>query len=108
MTETIKAWQCIGCGRLDGPQQCIGVCQDRKVELVYAAEYEAAMALAQQAAARAAALEDVVRRIALTTPHNGEWERTWRALQEQARRAMLDVPREDSPRARGGWTPGAS
>lgn len=100
MTETIKAWQCIGCGRLDGPQQCIGVCQDRKVELVYAAEYEAAMALAEQAGARAAALEDVVRRIALTTPRNGEWERTWRALQEQARRAMLNVPREGSPRAR--------
>jgi hypothetical protein len=46
MTESFKAWQCIGCGRLDGPAQCIGVCQDRKVELVYATEREAALALA--------------------------------------------------------------
>ena len=34
MIEYMKAWQCIGCGKLDGPQDCIGICQDRKVELV--------------------------------------------------------------------------
>src|SRR5262252_1688753 len=38
--ERIKAWQCIGCGRLDGPQPCLGVCQDRKVELVPASAYD--------------------------------------------------------------------
>ena len=38
--ERMKAWQCIGCGKLDGPQNCIGVCQDRRVELVYAADYD--------------------------------------------------------------------
>lgn len=91
MTETIKAWQCIGCGRLDGPQQCIGVCQDRKVELVHATEYEAVMARAEQAGARSAALEAVVRQIALTSPRDGEWERTWKALQVQARHALRDL-----------------
>lgn len=97
MTETIKAWQCIGCGRLEGPAQCIGVCQDRPVELVHVGEYEAAIA-------RAAALEDVVRRIALTHPHKGEWERTWMALQAQAKRALEAVPREEPPAGK----PGAS
>ena len=42
MTEVIKAWQCIGCGKLEAPQNCIGVCQDRRVELVYASEHEEA------------------------------------------------------------------
>ena len=38
MAETIRGWQCIGCGRVEAPQNCIGVCRDRKVELVYASE----------------------------------------------------------------------
>ena len=62
MAELIKAWQCIGCGRLEGPAQCIGVCQDQPVQLVTAADYEKALA-------RASALEDVVRRIAHTAPN---------------------------------------
>jgi hypothetical protein len=33
----MQAWQCIGCGRIDGPE-CLGICQDREVELVYAEE----------------------------------------------------------------------
>ena len=37
--DTIVGWQCIGCGRVDAPQPCIGVCQDRKVELVAAGDY---------------------------------------------------------------------
>ena len=28
--ERIVAWQCIGCGRLEGPQPCVGVCQDAR------------------------------------------------------------------------------
>ena len=44
MSEHIKAWQCIGCGKIEAPQNCIGICEDRKVELVYASEHEDAMA----------------------------------------------------------------
>ncbi|MBL0140894.1 MAG: hypothetical protein IPP91_02220 [Betaproteobacteria bacterium] len=88
MAETIQVWQCIGCGRVEGPAQCIGVCEDRIVDMVNAADYKADLA---QAEARAAALEEVVRRIALTFPKNGEWESTWRALQAQAKRALGPV-----------------
>jgi hypothetical protein len=88
MTDTVKAWQCKGCGRLEGPAQCIGVCEDLPVELVNAADYETALASAARAEGRIARLEEVVRRIALTTPRKGEWERTWRALQLQAKRAL--------------------
>ena len=42
--ERIAAWQCIGCGRIEGPQPCVGVCQDRKVTFVSADAYDAALA----------------------------------------------------------------
>jgi hypothetical protein len=81
MTEVFQAWQCIGCGRIDGPGQCVGICQDRTVRLVNAADYEAA-------ASRIEALEQVVRRIANTRPLPGECERTWQALQIQAKQVL--------------------
>jgi len=24
----LNAWQCIGCGKIEAPQNCIGVCRD--------------------------------------------------------------------------------
>jgi hypothetical protein len=44
MSDYVKAWQCIGCGKIEAPQTCVGVCQNRKVEFVYAFEHEAALA----------------------------------------------------------------
>ena len=87
MTDYVKAWQCIGCGRIDAPQNCIGVCEYRKAEFVYAFEYEQVVAQAAATRRRADALEALVRQLAVTTPRAGEWERSYRALQEQARRA---------------------
>jgi len=78
----IKVWQCIGCGRIDDPQPCVGVCRDQKVEWVLAADHDAELAAAR---AEIEALRDVVRRIALTNPRDGQWEPTWRALQARAR-----------------------
>jgi hypothetical protein len=83
MTETIKAWQCIGCGRLEASAQCVGVCQDRPVELVTAADHAEVLA-------RMEALEEVVSRIAHTFPKKGEAEATWRALQGSARKALAE------------------
>ncbi len=87
-TPILDAWQCIGCGRIEGPQPCIGVCQDRKVEFVYAAEHARALARLADAEARRGALESLVRRFAMTTPRAGEWERSYRALQGEARGAL--------------------
>ena len=39
--ETVEAWQCVGCGRLQAERPCIGVCTDKKIELVQAADYAA-------------------------------------------------------------------
>jgi len=89
----IVAWQCIGCGRLEGPQPCVGVCQDRKVTLVAADAYDAVLARLREAEARLATLESLARRMALSTPRNGEWERSFRALQVEALRVMREAAR---------------
>jgi hypothetical protein len=76
--ERHDAWQCIGCGRIDGPRPCLGICRDRKVELVDAAHLD-------RAHARIAALESLLQVIARTTPRDGGWEDSWRRLQARAR-----------------------
>ena len=83
--ERVTAWQCIGCGKIEALRPCIGVCKDYKVDLVYAGQHDAAMA---RLAARAAALEGLVRRLACITPRTGEWESSYRALQAEARLAL--------------------
>ena len=72
--ERLKAWQCIGCGRIEGAQPCLGICEDRPAQFVYAEEYDR--------------LEALVRHLATVTPRDGEWERTYRALQQRARKLL--------------------
>ena len=76
--ERIKVWQCVGCGRIDDPKPCIGVCRDQKVEYVPAKDHE------REIAAMRAVLEIIAR----TTPREGEALRHWQALQERAREAL--------------------
>ena len=96
MSEHIKAWQCIGCGRIEAPQNCIGICEDRKVEFVYASEHEDAMARLELASSQVSALSALVRRLASTTPREGEWEQSYRVLQTQAR-ALLATLQTTTP-----------
>ena len=81
MTERTKAWQCAGCGRLDSDATCLGVCHDRRVELVSAADYDAARREIE-------ALRLFIRQLALVSPRNDGWERSYKALQERARRLL--------------------
>ena len=93
-SERLQVWQCIGCGKIEAPQPCIGVCQDRKIELVFADKYEEVLGqlnVARQAAQAAMAL---VRRLAWTTPREGEWEHSYRALQQQARDLLAGHTRD--------------
>jgi hypothetical protein len=94
MFDTVKAWQCIGCGRIEAPQPCIGVCQDRRAEFVYASEHADALAAAERARRRASAFEVLLRQLAHTTPRSGGWERSYRSLQEHARHVLADHPAE--------------
>ena len=77
----VKVWRCVGCGRIDHPQPCIGVCRDEKAQIVFIDDYRRALA-------RVAELEAVLQRIVHTTPRGPQWEASYRALQEQARKAL--------------------
>lgn len=88
LANTITAWQCIGCGRLEAPQNCIGVCQDRKVELVTAWDHAEALAALVEARDRIAALEAVLSKLAHTTPRGDAWRDSYMALQRQARQLL--------------------
>jgi hypothetical protein len=96
MTDRITAWQCIGCGRIDGPQPCVGICQDRRTEFVYASEHDAALAQLARAQQRAGDLAVLLRQIAYTTPRQNEWERSYRALQARARQTLGTLTDTDS------------
>jgi hypothetical protein len=82
MTERIKAWQCIGCGKIDAHQPCLGICQDVKVDLVYAGDFDRLLARNRE-------LEALVLMLAQVMPRDGEWERSYRALQRRAQ-ALLN------------------
>src|SRR5689334_4307367 len=76
--DRVEVWQCIGCGKIEAPQPCLGVCRDRKALLVYAEDYDALLAESD-------VLRAIVRQIATITPHEGEASRSWQALQARAR-----------------------
>ena len=91
MNDYVKAWQCIGCGRIEAPQPCIGICQDRKVQFVYADEHEETVAELALARRQVIALEALVRRLACTKPHKDGWEHCYRAMQEHARSTLTTI-----------------
>ena len=88
MTERMTAWQCIGCGRIEGAQPCVGICEDRRAEFVHAADHDAALAQLALARGHVENLAALVRQIAHTTPRRNECDRTWQALQAHARQAL--------------------
>jgi hypothetical protein len=66
--ERITAWQSIGCGCVEAPQPCVGVCADRRIELANAADLDAARAELELARDSVRQLAAVARQIAHTTP----------------------------------------
>ena len=85
MTDRITAWQCIGCGRIEGAQPCIGICEDRRTEFVHAPDHDAVLGQLEIAHGQAEELAALVSQIAHTTPRAGEFERAWLVLQARAR-----------------------
>jgi hypothetical protein len=93
MTERVTAWQCIGCGRIEGAQPCIGVCRDLKTDFVYASDYDQVAAQLKLMRERSDVLVALISQLAHTTPREGEWERTYRALKARAQQTLETLPR---------------
>lgn len=85
--ERRKVWECIGCGRIDDPRPCVGICRDRKVEYVLAADHDR----------QVQALASIVRTIALTTPREGQCLAHWAALRARARAALGEAGPDATP-----------
>ena len=104
MSERIAAWQCIGCGRIEAPQNCIGICQDRRVEFVYASEHEATARDLEAAQQHIEASSALLRRLAWSRPRDDEWERSYRALQAEARELLAILTASGTARHSGAHT----
>lgn len=91
MTEYVKAWQCIGCGRIEAPQTCIGVCRDQRVDFVYAADHDELLTQLCDAQRKLRLARTALRTLGSTTPHDDEWKRSYLALQEQAREVLTAI-----------------
>jgi hypothetical protein len=100
MTDWIEAWQCIGCGKIEAPQPCIGVCRDRKVLMVGKQEHDRVLAEGAALHAQLARVRAMLQRFALTRPHPGQWERSWLALQDEARAVLAVLATEPESPAR--------
>src|SRR3546814_11122469 len=98
MPEPIIAWQCIGCGKLEAPQTCIGVCEDRKVELLPAHHHAEAIAQLDDARNALAHWHNLAHRLLQTTTHDDEWERSYRAFPAQMRAQLAQQERASGVR----------
>jgi len=98
MTERVTAWQCIGCGRIEGAQPCVGICEDRRTDFVYASDHDEVLAQLTLMRERKETLVALLRQLAHTTPREGEWERTYRALQARAQRALEALANDERSR----------
>jgi len=95
--EPITAWWCAGCGRIEAPQPCVGVCIRRPAEAVRADTHVRAAAEAECARQQARACLAVVRQAAWATPRPGHWESSWGALLGAARAALHEEEVGDGP-----------
>ena len=86
--ETVIVWRCQDCGGVDAPQECIDVCIWGPVDWVDAASYESERSRAAFDREVEQSLAGLLRRFAFATPRDGQWERSWRAFQSQARLAL--------------------
>jgi glycine cleavage system regulatory protein len=91
MGDPIPAWQCIGCGRIEAPQTCIGVCQDRKVFLVSLQDYQEALDQVQRMIGEIDAMQSLITRLAHTSPHESQFETSWCAVQADARSLLAGL-----------------
>ena len=91
MAEYIQAWQCIGCGKIEAPQPCIGVCRDRKVLFIGKDEHEAALGENARLRERLQSAASRLRRFGLATPRLGQWETAYAALRDEARALIAEL-----------------
>jgi len=89
----IKAWECVGCGRVEAPRPCVGICQDRAVELVPEETYRSLRNECGRLREENTALRELVLRLAKTNPRGEQCEAGYKALQKRARYLLESIDR---------------
>jgi hypothetical protein len=89
--DIVTVWQCVGCGRIEAPQPCVGVCQDRLARFVAATDHEEALGRLQAARQKAAALKGLMHWLTLTSPREGQWKTCYTTFQAEARRLLSEL-----------------
>lgn len=100
MTGYIQIWQCVGCGRIEAPQPCIGVCRDRKVFVVDKDEHERVLADNAALQEKLDAARAALLRFGRAKPRKGQWEASWQALQAQVREVLSRMSVAEATQAR--------
>lgn len=90
--SVIRGWQCVGCGKVEAPQPCVGICQDRAVELLPLEVHERVVERRAELADDYRRLRNFVWQAAHTTPREGRWKEGFEALQRAARQLLDDIP----------------
>ena len=85
MGDYVQAWRCIGCGRIEAPQTCVGVCRDRRITLVGIDDHRGALDEVQRLYGQLEQARAILAHIAHTTPREGHWQGAWQAAQARAR-----------------------
>lgn len=91
LPEYLQVWQCIGCGRIEMPQACIGVCRDKKVLLVGKDAHERALGEIERLRRLLDTTHSHFVRFAQCTPRPGEEGNTLAVLQAELRRWIQEV-----------------
>jgi hypothetical protein len=90
--EPAITWWCERCDGVDAPQPCLGVCVWRTVEWASHDIYERNRARILSERDTEQRLRGVLRRLAHTTPHPGQHQRSWYAFAEEAANALIPWP----------------
>ncbi|MHB1273681.1 MAG: hypothetical protein ACYCZD_13105 [Rhodanobacter sp.] len=91
MTDYIQAWQCIGCGKIEAPQPCIGVCRDRKILMVGKDDHERVLDAVRDLQRQVHSAHALLSQLAWSVPREGQWEPSYRALQTRARELLATL-----------------
>ena len=76
---------CVGCGSMREFESCPGICRERQLELVSAAEYDELAAAAARCRIRIGRLLPVVEELASDEPQRAGWRERYESVQERGR-----------------------
>ena len=93
MTERLSTLFCIGCGRIDVPEPCVGDCDERIVDLILAKDHDEAEVQVARAVQDVGIMRELLVRLVSEMPESSaampsNWAKTHQAMQKQARTVL--------------------